>query len=174
MTKTLSKAWITAGKTALLAVGLFSASVSFGLDTPEGRVILTVSGNISETNADDTAVFDYAMLEALESHTTVTSTPWHDQQMTFKGPLARVLLDTLGAEGDTVRAIALNDYEVSIPVEDLLEYDVILATHANGNPMSVREHGPIFVIYPYDEHPELNRETIYARSAWQVNRLIID
>ena len=171
----LPPGWRTLGQTLLLTAGLTSASLSFGLEAPEGRVILTVSGDISETNVGDTAVFDHAMLEALEGRVTVTRTPWHDQQMTFEGPLARALLEAVGAEeGERVRAIALNDYEVSIPVEDFYAYDVILATHANGSRMSVREHGPVFVIYPFDAHPELNQETIYSRSAWQVNRLIID
>ncbi|WP_235818950.1 oxidoreductase [Vreelandella massiliensis] len=174
MMATPFRSWLSFSQSVLFIVSLTGASASFALEPPKDRVILTVSGDIGETNAEDKAAFDYPMLEALGSHTIVTSTPWHDQQMTFEGPLARDLLEALDAEGESVRAVALNDYEVTIPTEDFYTYDVILATHANGSRMSVREHGPIFVIYPYDQHTELNQETIYARSAWQVNRLIVD
>ena len=37
--------------------------------------------------------------------------------------------------------------------------------------MSVRDKGPLFVIYPFDEAPELNNETYYGRSAWQVKSI---
>ena len=33
--------------------------------------------------------------------------------------------------------------------------------------MSVRDKGPIFVIYPFDEAPELYNETYFGRSVWQ-------
>lgn len=149
------------------------------LDAPQGRVILTVSGNIEHTNAttsegDQVANFDRDMLSALDRHTTRTNTPWHDGVTDFTGPLARTLMDTVGAEGDQVLAVALNEYQASIPMADFYDHDVILATQMNGEPLSVREKGPIFVIYPFDQNPELNTEIIYARSAWQVRRLVVE
>lgn len=148
-------------------------STSSALDTPTGPVILTISGDIGETNQGDKAAFDQAMFDELGTHTTVTSTPWHDETITFSGPLARSVLEAVDSQGDNVIAIALNDYEAEIPVADFYTYDVILATHANGEPMSVREHGPIFVIYPFDSDAGLHQEAIYSRSAWQVNRLLV-
>jgi hypothetical protein len=34
--------------------------------------------------------------------------------------------------------------------------------------MSVRDKGPLWVIYPYDAVPEYKSERIYARSIWQL------
>ncbi|XKF15387.1 molybdopterin-dependent oxidoreductase [Halomonas sp. BLK-85] len=155
------------------AVWAAMVSTSSALEPPTGEVILTVSGDIGVTNQDDQAVFDHAMFSELGMHTTVTATPWHDQTMTFSGPLARSVLEAVDAQGDEVIAIALNDYEAEIPVADFYEHDVILATHANGEPMSVREQGPVFVIYPFDSDADLHKETIYSRSVWQVNRLLV-
>ena len=155
------------------AIWAAMVSSSSALELPTGPVVLTVSGNISTTNQDEHAEFDQAMLAELGTHTTVTETPWHDKTMTFSGPLARSVLEAVDAEGERVIAIALNDYEAEIPVADFYEYDVILATHANGEPMSVREHGPVFVIYPFDSDADLHKETIYSRSVWQVNRLLV-
>ena len=154
-------------------LGLWS-NVCGALETPEGRVILSVSGDIGTTNQGDRAVFDAAMLAELEGRTLETETPWHDGPKTFRGPLARAVLDAVDARGEQVTATALNDYGAEIPVSDFREYDVILATHKDGERMSVRERGPIFVIYPFDNHPELHRETIYGRSVWQVNRLRVE
>lgn len=155
------------------AVWAAMVSTSSALEAPNGQVVLTVSGNIGTTNQGEQAEFDHAMFSELGMHTTVTSTPWHDETMTFSGPLARSVLEAVDAQGDSVIAIALNDYEAEIPVADFYEYDVILATHANGEPMSVREHGPVFVIYPFDSDADLHKETIYSRSVWQVNRLLV-
>ena len=56
-------------------------------------------------------------------------------------------------------------------MEDFANYPVILATRLDGAEMSVRDKGPIFVIYPFDDAPELNNETYFGRSAWQVKSI---
>lgn len=38
----------------------------------------------------------------------------------------------------------------------------------NGSPMQIREFGPLFVLYPFDDHPELHNETVRFRSVWHV------
>lgn len=37
--------------------------------------------------------------------------------------------------------------------------------------MSVRDKGPLWVIYPYDSDPALQSEVTYARSIWQLVRI---
>ena len=141
------------------------------LPAPAGPVILTLTGQIGVHNAGDTAVFDLAMLESLGGRTTHTTTPWYDGSRSFTGPLGAALLEAVGASGDMLRITALNDYVSDIPVSDFNAYPVILATRLDGQTMSVRDKGPIFVIYPFDELPELNNETYYGRSAWQVKSI---
>ena len=70
-----------------------------------------------------------------------------------------------------LRVTALNDYVTEIPVADFRDNPVILATAIDGKSLSVREKGPIFIIYPFDEQPSLNNETYYGRSAWQVKSI---
>ncbi len=147
---------------------LFLAGSGHALEGPTGPVILTVSGNIGVTNAGDEAHFDREMLESLEQHTTRTHTPWHDGRVTFTGPLGRDVLDAVGAQGNMLRVTALNDYGANVPVADLMEYDVILAMTLDGAPLRVRDQGPLFIIYPFDEFPELLTEKVMTRSVWQV------
>ncbi|MFN4129142.1 MAG: molybdopterin-dependent oxidoreductase [Paracoccaceae bacterium] len=143
------------------------------IPSPTGEIILTVSGGIANTNSGDTAQFDRQMLEAMGLVDVITATPWHDGRVTFSGvPLGEVL-KTVGAEGETITAIALNDYEVEIPLSDAEDTGVILALKLGGEDLSVRDKGPIFVVYPYDSSVILNSQTYFARSAWQVSRLVI-
>lgn len=78
------------------------------------------------------------------------------------------MLEAAGAEGERVRVTSLNEYEIEIPWSDLYDYDVILAVMRDGEPIAVRDLGPVLVLYPFDEHPELLNETIRHRSVWHV------
>ncbi|GHA94302.1 molybdopterin-dependent oxidoreductase [Modicisalibacter luteus] len=148
-------------------------SQALALEAPTGPVILVVSGNITETNLGNEAHFDHDMLQSLEQRETMTGTPWHEGKMTFKGPLGRSLLETVGAQGEIMRIDALNDYSASVPVEDFREHDVILAMSADNRRLRVRDHGPLFVIYPFDEEPSLLNEDVITRSVWQVKAIEI-
>lgn len=142
-----------------------------GLDRPEGEEILTITGKIAYTNAEGAAVFDLAMLDALEQRTTMTETPWFDGPQSFSGPTLAELLEHVGAQGANLRIIALNDYAADMPVQDTQDAPVILASRHNGDVMSVRDKGPLFVIYPFSEMPQLNNEVYFSRSVWQVKAI---
>jgi hypothetical protein len=143
-------------------------------EAPKGAVILTVNGKISIKNTPDAAVFDAALLDALPQQSFVTVTPWFKAPTKFTGPLLRDVLQALKANGTNIKATALNDYKINIPTEDALKYDVILATQIDGRAISVREKGPVFVIYPFDNHAELRNLTYYSRSIWQLKALSVE
>ena len=161
-------------KALLVVVGAFVFNVAQALDSPTGSVILKVTGNITQTNVGDEAHFDKVMLEALTQRTTDTSTPWHDGVVSFEGPLGRALLEAVGAEGEQLNVVALNDYSSMVPVSDFYDHEVILAMRADGQPLRVRDHGPLFIIYPFDENPSLLNEEILTRSVWQVKRIEVE
>ena len=150
---------------------LLASSPAIALEPPTGQVLLKVGGAITTTNVGDEAHFDREMLLALPQRQTLTATPWHEGTVAFSGPLGRELLAAVGAHGETLRVVALNDYEANLPVADLQRYDVILAMTKNGEPLRVRDQGPLFVIYPFDEAPHLLNEEILSRSVWQVARI---
>jgi hypothetical protein len=153
----------------LLWMALGLSPLALALDKPQGKVLLTVTGRIAHANAGDKAVFDRKMLEALPQKTIVTQTPWYAKPVTFTGPLLRdVLAAAGGINAKVVEAQALDEYKVSIPAEDAATMDVVLAILLNGKPMSVREKGPLFVIYPFDSLPESKMEQYSQRSIWQL------
>ena len=51
------------------------------------------------------------------------------------------------------------------------EQHSVLAFLRNGDEMSVRDKGPLWVVYPYDSTPEYQSELIYSRSVWQLARI---
>lgn len=141
------------------------------LPEPQGPVILTVTGGISITNSADGAQFDLAMLESLAPVEFETSTIWTEGAQVFRGvPLER-LIEAVGAEGSVIAASALNDYMVEIPFSDAVEGGPILAFEQNGKVLSVRDKGPLWLVYPYDSVSAYQSEVIYARSIWQVKRM---
>lgn len=93
--------------------------------------------------------------------------------MKFEGVSMDKLMKLVGATGERVMVVALNDYTTEIPMEDFGKFNVILAIKRNGEYMPVRDKGPLFVIYPYDSSPDLKTQTYYARSAWQVAKIIV-
>lgn len=151
----------------LAAPALAEASLA----QPAGEPILTVSGAIEAKNSGDTATFDLAMLEAMTPVTIETSTIWTDGVQSFTGVSLKDLLEHLGASGTMLAASALNDYTVEIPVSDAVEGGPILAYAMNGKALSVRDKGPLWVIYPYDAKSEYQTEVIYSRSIWQLAKI---
>lgn len=141
------------------------------LEVPAGTVVLTISGALSLANREGRAEFDMAMLERLSQRSIHTETPWYSAARSFSGPLLRDVLAAAGAKGKTLRLVALNDYRVEMPFDDAQRYDVVLARQLDGKPMSVREKGPLFVMYPFDTQPELRNAVYFSRCIWQLRSI---
>jgi len=119
------------------------------------------------------AHLDRAMIEALPHKQIKTENPWDDGAVTYEGVLLRDLMKYVKAHGSTVGVEALNDYRSDIAVADLDKYDIILAYKREGVDLSVRDKGPLFVVFPFTDVPELATEARYAQSVWQVNRISV-
>jgi hypothetical protein len=73
-----------------------------------------------------------------------------------------------------LRLRALNDYQAVIPLEDLRRYPVLFAFRQDGRLLSVRERGPVWVVYPWSGHPELDTRVHRQRSIWQVTEITVE
>lgn len=155
----------------LAAATVASVAHAASLAAPTGKVILTLRGKITTRNAGNEAQFDLAMLDALPQGRFEGETPWLKGSAVFTGPLGSAVLDAVGATGTTLQVNALNDYNADVPVVDFRTHAVILATRRDGAVMTIRDKGPIWVIYPMDKEPSLRVETIYTRSVWQVKAI---
>ena len=164
-TRNVASAALTAAM--LVLVPLAASAQSLG--TPQGPVILTVSGAID--HADGAARFDHAMLARIGTTTLKTTTPWTEGVTTFEGVLARDLMAAVGAAGESVLAVALNDYEKEIPVSDFEDRDMLVAWSLDGRRMRVRDKGPLWIIYPNKGGGDSQSLETRSRMVWQLHEL---
>jgi hypothetical protein len=129
------------------------------------------------TGPNRQAVCDITGLQALPQRELVTSLPPSLGQAgahRWLGVSLRLLAERMGGgPGSVLQLTALNDYAVSVPWSDLVRYDPIVAYQRNGMALSVREKGPMMLIYPFDAHPELHAQRYLNRSIWQIHAITV-
>ncbi len=135
------------------------------------EVVLTIrtSNGTQETTLAELTMKD---LQAMPQTRFQTETVWTEGKQEFTGVSLAELVKRMEFGPGMLEAWAINDYLAEIPVTDARPEGPIIAYLRNGSPMSVREKGPLWVIYPYDSDPAYQREEIYVRSVWQLNRLV--
>ena len=155
------------------SVGFAGAGFADQIPVPTGDVILTITGDIAQNNVGETLQFDFAALAALDKTVFETSSIWTDGKHTFEGVSLNLFLEKIGSESEsaTLFATAINDYTVEIPASDAVDSGPIIAYMMDGKEMSVRDKGPLWVIYPYDSRADYRSEVVYSRSIWQLDRI---
>ena len=53
-------------------------------------------------------------------------------------------------------------------VEELGDAAPIVATRMNGHTFGVRDNGPLWLIYPFDQNEQFTNDQIFAKSIWQL------
>lgn len=164
----------------ILAFGLGLIALSttapgaHSLSQPAGAVVLTVAGEISQSNAGEgQAAFDLAMLAALPARTIETTTPWTEGPQRFTGVAVQDLLVALGARGERIHAVATNQYEVTFPVSDVVDHGAIVAYRQNDAALPA-DKGPLWIVFPYDSDPKLLEDRFQSASIWNLISLTIN
>jgi hypothetical protein len=143
-------------------------ATSAELPKPNGKVLLRITGNISNTNSPGAVEMDLAMLEALEAASFVTNTPWTDAPTKFTGVRINRLLEYVGANSSNFRASALDKYWNDLTEMDFDTIPAVIAYKINDEYMRVRQLGPLWIMFPFDEFPQLSTEKYLTASVWQV------
>ena len=142
--------------------------------TPQGPVILKVTGNLDPADpADGEVLFDMAMIQALPQHEVVTSNPWVDKPHKYVGPKLADVPTEVKANGKSITLTALNSFQIRINWDKVRQYDPILAWQDDGVTMRVRDKGPLWFILPLDQHPELKRSEFTDMMIWQLSAIDI-
>ncbi|MEC9265744.1 MAG: molybdopterin-dependent oxidoreductase [Pseudomonadota bacterium] len=168
---TCLRAAVLTAVTTLFALPVVAADM---LDKPEGRVILEVSGKVERTTDGTVAEFDREGVIALGAETFETTTPWTEGPVTFTGVPIQALIDAVGATGETLTVTALNDYSSQMRIDTVIAAGAILAYDMNGRPLSVREKGPLWVVFPFDSNEALRTEEYWGYAVWQVKSIDIE
>ena len=127
---------------------------------------------LTVTNGERALEMDAAMLNALPQVSFETSTIWTDGLISFSGPSLRSLLDQAGISDGQLTLTAINDYEIQLSVDEIEDNAPIVATLMNGEPISRREKGPYWVVYPFDADKKYQQEEVYALSIWQLSSIL--
>ncbi|MGQ7844294.1 molybdopterin-dependent oxidoreductase [Granulosicoccus sp. 3-233] len=141
------------------------------LPAPSGKVLLTITGNMTLPNVGNEVHLDIATLESLPTTEFVTSSPWHESAERYTGVRLNDLLSAIGSSSREIVAIGLDDYRFTITDLDLEHYPVMIAYRQNDSYISVRSLGPLRIMMPFDEYPELLTPLNESRSVWQLVKM---
>jgi hypothetical protein len=146
------------------------------LPKPQGAraVVLMVTDKSRPAHAPIILHLDAAMLDGLPQKSFTTKTPWFKDTVKFSGPLLKDVLQAIKVSGTRLNATALNDYKIDIPVADALKYGAILARRMDDRILTVRDKGPLWLMYPFDTYPELKNLTTYSRCIWQLQTITVE
>lgn len=133
--------------------------------------LLTVTGDVANAPDGTAWIFDADDLRSLPAVSFQTETIWTEGSQTFEGVSLQALLEHVGAEEGELLATAANDYSVTIPTSDAVTGGPIIAYLRNGENMPLRDKGPLWVIYPFQDNCEYKSEEYYSRSIWQLDRI---
>jgi len=148
-----------------------AASAAEAASSATVTVTLTVIGPDGTTRV--LASDDFTQLP---QNSLQTSTAWTEGPQNFDGVLLRDVLATVGVDGKdaadrSITILAINDYSISIPLQDAYRYNVLVAHKMNGRELSLRDKGPYWIVYPRDQHQELNDSRYDHRWAWQLKQI---
>lgn len=166
------RGFMIAGPLFLTAGSLATADTQIQT-TASHPVKLWIDGDIAARTSGNGFEFSQQSLDALPQIEFATSTIWTDDVVVFSGPTLKAVLESADPGSGDVIATAINQYRVTIPRSYIEDDAPIVATRINGKPFSVREKGPLWIVFPYDRAPEFQTELIYAMTVWQLERLTV-
>ncbi|MDA0130028.1 molybdopterin-dependent oxidoreductase [Vibrio sp. MarTm2] len=109
-----------------------------------------------------------------EPVTFETKLPWFEGSRSFTGFKVTSLLNYLRiTDAFSLSFIALNDYAASSRVEDILQYEPIIAYEMNGKKMKVRNKGPYWLLFNLSRHPEIDNASFHSQMVWQIDEIMI-
>ncbi len=148
-------------------IGLVFASTQF-VAAQNKPVLLTIHPG----QGADPVVFTDDDLTAMDQVSFVTSTLWTTSAQEFSGPSLHSVIKQAGAkEPFWVKLVAANDYSVVLGPDLIDETYPIIANRIDGDSFTMRNKGPLWLIYPFDLEPEYKREIHYSASVWQLTNI---
>lgn len=156
---------------AVIFAAFLGTAQAQDLPPRSGPVVLTVTGLDPAAFPDGRLELDLGMLRAIGATSITTSTIWTEGTHTYTGVLLKTFAARLDAGGRGLRFHALNDYSVDIPAAEATDRAPLIAYEIDGAVMSVRDKGPLWVIYPFDAGAQYRTDTTFSRSIWQLDRI---
>jgi hypothetical protein len=128
------------------------------------------------TSATSAVELSIDELRALGDTKFATGTPWTKGTQKFEGITGAQIVAAMEAKGQkldakSVLAVANNDYSIVIPFEVFNQPTTLVAFAQNGGAMSVRDKGPFWIVFPYDQDGKFLSSSYQSYSIWGLERL---
>lgn len=138
------------------------------IPAPQGDVVVALSGL---TSRNETVQLDMATLESMGLQEVTVNDPWEEKEVTYSGVTMADLLQVVGvSDGATELFVTATDgYALPIPLSELQDGSVLLATRSDGQQIPADNKGPTRIIFPYDTYP--NQDLAQAFSVWSVDTM---
>jgi hypothetical protein len=120
------------------------------LPVPAGDPVLTITGRVERGNVERAVRLDEAGLDTLGRVRVDLYEPWLKQRLRFQGVWLDDVLAATGIDAGAhdLHLTALDNYQVDIPVVDVREGGVLLATRTgDGGPIPIADGGPIRIVF---------------------------
>jgi hypothetical protein len=98
-----------------------------------------------------------------------------NQVFDFRGiPVSR-LLNEFGSQSNIsdITFLSYDAYQVTVSLKDLLTYPIILAIAKNGKPINRDQGGPIYLVFPYTQYPQLKQKYEETFWAFYVSHIVV-
>jgi len=138
----------------------------------QGEAILTISGPQAGTGKHIEKQLNLLDIEKLGGETWTFETPWKEGARSYYGPPLKAFLKGFDLHNRTLRFVAINEYSTKIEGSFVARYPMMLAWKENGQPMSVRSLGPLWLMLPLHESPKLIDQHS-GKMIWQLKAIEI-
>lgn len=155
--------------------------VSIDQTTPKAAVELVTTANPddallkilaeAETGCPETFALSDVSLLALPQQTFKTHHTWSKVADEFSGPLLADVLDQVCPKASKLKLKAINDYQVDLDFNKIKQYEPILALSVNGERLTVRNKGPIWVMIPFDKYTSVPERSLDEALVWQLSSI---
>lgn len=156
----------------LIFYGLTSLTLAADLPSYRPPADEVITGQIFANDGDSRRPISIAAIERLPMvELDGRATP--DEPTTrFQGPLLKDVLNLIGAaDASQITVRASDGYAAEIPRQDWERWPLVLATRAEGKPLTVRRRGPARILYPSSLYSDLTQRIYVDRSIWLLSEI---
>ncbi len=135
---------------------------------------LTIQGQVQKRS-----VWKLSELQKLSKQEIKTTNPHNTENreaiQTLQGIAVSQLLEKSAVDPDVkeVTFLSSNNYRVTVSLEDLQKYPILLAWARDGKPLTRSEGGPLYLVFPYSNYPELPDKYSDAFWAFYVTDMVV-
>jgi hypothetical protein len=92
---------------------------------------------------------------------------WIEKTTTYTGVNLSGILEKYKITNEWLHLTALNDYSIEVPIADA-DKGAFIAYLIDGKQIKIRDKGPLWLLYPFNENKALDIDLYHNRSIWQL------